>query len=141
MTIAPADVETPEAVVDAVYRLLSGRADEPRDWLALASLCLPDGRMVPVSIVEGSVVTETFDIAGYARSRTPMLAAGDFYEREVDRRVEQRGNIAQVWSLYEARRSPDGPPFLRGVCGIQLLRRDDRWWIVSAIWQAEPVEV
>ena len=66
---------------------------------------------MPVSVVDGSVVTETLDIAAYERSRAPIFAAGDFYERDVGRRVDQQGNIAQVWSAYEARPSPDGPTY------------------------------
>jgi hypothetical protein len=137
VTIEAADLASPDGVVNALYRFLSGSADTPRDWAALATLCVPDARLMPVTVVDGSTVVETFDVAAYARSRTPLLAAHDFYEREIGHRVEQRGHVAQVWSEYEARRAPDGPPFMRGVGSFQLLRRDDRWWIVSAVWQAE----
>jgi hypothetical protein len=141
MTFEPADLRTPDSVVDAVYRILSGRADEPRDWAGLETLCVPAARLIGVSVVDGLVVAETLDIVAYARSRAPLLASNDFYEHDVRRRVDQSGNIAHVWSLYEARRSPDGPAFMHGVGSFQLLRRNDRWRIMSAMWQAAPEQL
>ena len=132
------DVGTPEAVVDAVYRILSGRAGEARDWAGLAALCLPDARLFPVSERDGAVAVEALDLETYARSRTPLLAAADFYERDVERRVETAGNVAQIWSRYAAYRSPHGPPFQYGNGGFQLVKRENRWWLASAIWQVDP---
>ena len=55
------DVGTPAAVVDAAYRILSGRSGEPRDWEGLAALCLPGARFFPVSAGD-DVTIDAFDI-------------------------------------------------------------------------------
>src|SRR3954453_14897089 len=102
MTLDPADLRTPDSIVDAVYRILSGRAGAPRDWAGLETLCAPEARLMAVGVIRGSVIVETLGIAEYARSRAPLLAADDFYERDVGRRVEQSGDIAHVWSSNEA---------------------------------------
>ena len=62
-----------------------------------------------------------------------------FYEVETGRRVDLFGNIAHVWSVYEARRAPDDPvPERRGINSIQLFRDPDRGWrIVAMIWDNE----
>jgi hypothetical protein len=132
------DASSPGALVDTVYRFVSGRADEPRDWAAFHWLSVPDVRLMFVTTVDGSVTLEMFDAESYERSRTPMLAATDFYERDVARRVERFGDMAHVWSEFEARHAPDAQPFGRGVTSFQLVRRDDRWWIVTALWQTTP---
>lgn len=72
----------------------------------------------------------------YAADTAPYFAANPFYEAEIARRIDLFGNIAHVWSSYEARRSPDDPePERRGINSIQLFcDADGRWKIVSMIW-------
>lgn len=61
-----------------------------------------------------------------------------FFEKEIARRTESFGQIAHVFSTYEARHSPDDEkPFLRGINSIQLMSDGKRWWIVTIFWQAE----
>ena len=58
---------------------------------------------------------------------------------EIARRIHEFGNIAHVWSIYEARRAPDDTtPERRGINSIQLYR-DERghWRIMSMIWDNE----
>jgi len=57
-----------------------------------------------------------------------------FFEREVHRVTRSYGNIAQVFSTYEERRTPDGPVNGRGVNALQLFWDGKRWWVASAIW-------
>jgi hypothetical protein len=52
--------------------------------------------------------------------------------------VEQFGEIAHVFSTYEARhKQEDAKPFMRGINSIQLMNDGKRWWIVSVYWEAE----
>jgi len=78
-----------------------------------------------------------FDLEGYIASRSPFFAQNDFYEVEISRRVDRFGNIAQIWSAYHGRRSPEAEPFLRGINSIQLFHDGDRWWVVSVLWDNE----
>ncbi|HTE46879.1 MAG TPA: hypothetical protein VK636_16650 [Gemmatimonadaceae bacterium] len=139
MTPHEFDFSSPEGVVIAAYALLSGRAREPRDWTRFRSLYAPEARLICASgggDVEGEVLTmEILDLDAYERTRTLILAATDFYEYEVARRVERLADVAHVWSAYEARHAPAGDVVLRGINSIQLVRRGERWWILSAFWQ------
>ena len=75
----------------------------------------------------------------YDADTRAFFAANDFYEIEIARRVHEFGNIAQVWSIYEARNAPgDTTPERRGINSIQLYR-DERghWRIVSMLWDNE----
>lgn len=61
-----------------------------------------------------------------------------FHESEVGRVTEIYGRIAQVFSAYESRFTPDDPaPFNRGINSIQLIRDEGRWWVTSIIWDME----
>ena len=68
-----------------------------------------------------------------------FFAENAFYEVETDRRVDVFGNIAHVWSHYEARRSTsDNDVERRGINSIQLFRDPDRGWrIIHMIWDNE----
>jgi len=139
MTFSAVDVSSPESILNAAYDLISGRADEPRDWERFRSLHAPGARLIRVNRSGSEIAVEVFDVDSYERSRTPILAAADFHEREVGRRIERFQDMAHIWSAYEARRSPDGAPLLRGINSLQLVHRDARWWIVTAMWQnAQP---
>jgi hypothetical protein len=67
-----------------------------------------------------------------------VLEEQGFFEREVARRTEMFGNIAHVFSTYEARHKvEDKDPLVRGINSIQLMNDGKRWWIVTVFWQAE----
>jgi hypothetical protein len=74
----------------------------------------------------------------YEADTTAFFAANDFFEVETARRTDVFGNMAHVWSVYEARRDPaDEAPERRGVNSIQLYRDETGWRIVSMIWDNE----
>ena len=131
------DVESIDGILKAMYETISGPAG-PRDWDRERSLFAPGARLQPTRPKEdGGGILDMLDIEGYIASRTPFFAQDDFYEVEVSRRVDRFGNIAQVWSRYEGRRSVDGEPFMRGTNSIQLFHDGDRWWVVSVLWDNE----
>ena len=59
---------------------------------------------------------------------------------ELKRKVNQFGNIAQVWSAYEVRADPNKPTNLKGLNSIQLHFGEGRWWIDSWTTQMESDE-
>ena len=78
-------------------------------------------------------------LAEYAENTTPFFAANPFYEIETARRIDVFGNMAHVWSHYEARTAlDDAEPERRGINSIQLFRHpDDGWRIIAMIWDNE----
>lgn len=103
------------AVIDEMYAMISGPAG-PRDWSRQANCFLPEARQVRTSVDEhGRPVMKSMSLDEYARDTTPFFAASPFYEIETSRRIDLFGNIAHVWSKYEARTSPAMPS--RSVAG------------------------
>lgn len=136
----PADVASIDAIVKAVYDVISGDAGKQRDWDRFRTLFHKDARMIPTgksakTNLHGANVLTPED---YIKRTEPFFTKEGFHEREVARQTEIYGNIAHVFSTYEAFKTlSEKKPFMRGINSIQLLNDGKRWWIVSIYWQAE----
>lgn len=133
------DVASPEAIVAAVYDVISGGAGEERDWDRWRSLFLPGARLIPVGMTaDGQVRHRVMSPEDYVEGSGPMLKLNGFFEQEVFEVTEAFGQIAHRFSTYESRRSPDdAQPFQRGINSFQLMNDGTRWWIVSIMWDSE----
>jgi hypothetical protein len=124
------------AVVDEMYAMISGPKG-PRDWSRQANCFHADARQIRTWVdADGRPAYRIMSLADYARDTTPFFADNDFYEIETARRIDLFGNIAQVWSAYEARAGlDDAEPERRGINSIQLFRDPDKGWrIVAMLW-------
>lgn len=134
----PADVASMDAIMNAVYDVISGPAGQPRDWDRLRSLFVPGARLIPAHTKDGVTRTRVLSVEDYIRLGEPIVRKEGFFEREVHRTVDRFGNIAQVFDTYESRHAAtDTKPFQRGINSFQLLFDGHRWWIVTIFWQAE----
>ncbi|HET9397640.1 MAG TPA: hypothetical protein VFO45_02365 [Sphingomicrobium sp.] len=127
------------AAIDEMYAMISGPAGL-RDWSRQANCFLPEARQVRTFVDDrGRPGMLAMGLDEYAANVTPFFMANDFYEVETSRRIDLFGNIAHVWSAYEARTSPDdATPERRGINSIQLFRHPDHGWrIVHMIWDNE----
>jgi hypothetical protein len=130
-----ADVATLDAILHALYEVISGPAGQPRNWDRFRSLFLPGGRLAPVvSIPEEKPYVRLLSPEDYIRRVEPIFATEDFWEREASRQVETFGQVAHVLSHYESLRSLHGAPFERGTNSLQLFYDGFRWWVVSVMW-------
>jgi len=124
------------AVIDEMYDMISGPAG-PRDWSRQANCFLPEARQVRTWVDErGNAQMLAMWLADYRDNTTPFFMANPFYEVETSRRIDLFGNIAHVWSAYEARTSPDAADVeRRGINSIQLFRHPELGWrIIHMIW-------
>ena len=136
----PADVATIDAIVYAVYDVISGPAGQARDWDRFRSLFLPEGRLVSTGKgADGAARYRALTPDQYATGSGPTLERIGFTEKEVARRTESFGNIAHAFSTYEsAFTGQDGQPgTARGINSIQLYNDGSRWWILSIFWDSE----
>jgi hypothetical protein len=127
------------AAIDEMYAMISGPAG-PRDWSRQEKCFLPEARQVRTWVDDqGRAVKKSMGLDDYSRDTTPFFAANAFYEVETGRRIDVFGNIAHVWSNYEARRSPDDADVeRRGINSIQLFKDPDLGWrIIHMIWDNE----
>lgn len=138
---APApDLKTLDGIVKAMYTSISGPAGQKRDPELQKSLFVPGARLAAVvKNAKGEPRLVTMDVEGYIKQSFPYMESKGFFEQEVSRKVEQYGNVAQVFSTYESREKADGPVIERGVNSFQLLFDGARWWCTGCAWaDAEP---
>ncbi len=137
----PEDVASPEAIVAALYDVISGAKDQARDWSRFRSLFAPDARMIPAGKrPDGTFGHRVLSPEDYITRSEKMLVEEGFREREVARVVERFGPLVHVFSTYEGLREGDTKPFVRGINSIQLLNDGKRWWVLTVAWTPETPE-
>ena len=136
---AAADVSSMEAILRSLYDVISGPAGQKRDWDRFRSLFYDGARLIPATrTADGQARARVLDVEGYVTRASGNVSQQGFYEKEIARRVDQFGSIAQVFSTYESRHAADdAKPFARGINSIQLYFDGSRYWIVTILWDAE----
>jgi len=141
----PSDVDTVDHLVASLYDVISGPAGK-RDWDRFRSLFVPDGRIgvvLPESAATKDAPARKGDAvfltpAMYAERDTAYFATHGFFERSITNRVEEFGNLVQVWSTYESRNAKDdSQPFTRGINSMQIVHAQGRFWIASVLFDDE----
>jgi hypothetical protein len=139
----PADVASADAIITALYDVISGPAGQPRNWDRFRSLFIPGGRLIPATTrtPEGTVRPRILTVEDYIAGAGPGLERNGFFERELSRTSETYGSVTHAFSTYDSKRTPqDEKPFARGINSIQLLNDGQRWWVVTVFWDAERPE-
>ena len=135
----PKDVSSPEALIAAVYDVISGRAGQKRNWDRMRTLFVTDARMIATGKRQsGEITRRVMSVEDYISSSGPYLEKEGFFEKEIGSTKEQFGNIVHVFSTYESKRAAtDEKPFMRGINSIQLWNDGKRWWVITILWQSE----
>ncbi len=133
----PADVGSIDAILGALYDVISGPAGQPRDWDRFRSLFLAEAYLIPTGVPQGSDRTRArfMSVEEYVTQSGPILEERGFFERQVGLVLERFENIAHAFSTYESRWTPQGEVFQRGINSIQLLWDGERWWVANIMWR------
>lgn len=136
-------------VMTTLYESISGPPGG-QDWERDREIYHPRCVLVRTRIEEGQPVAYPFSFDEFVASTIPLLAGRSFYEIEIGRKVEVFGQIAHVFSCYDAHEEPGHPdiqarPDFRGVNMIHLWndgigddgKPNGRWWIMGIIWDNE----
>ena len=130
----PADVGSMEAIIKALYDVISGPAGQQRNWNRMRSLFISGARLIPA----GGAAPRVLTVDEYITGAGSRLEQNGFFEREVSNKVETFGHITHTFSTYESRHTAeDATPFSRGINSIQLFNDGTRWWIVTVYWDSE----
>jgi hypothetical protein len=125
-----------DELMASLYESISGPAGAPRDWARNDGLYAPGARlMIAHPGTDGVATLESLTAEQFRTTRDALFRSTDFFEVEVGREVAVHGNIAHVFSAYEARRTADGPAFAAGYNSLQLVFSAGRWWVVSCLWE------
>lgn len=142
----PADVDSIDGIVRALYDSVSFAVGETPAWARFRSLFHPTAVMARVDPRQTAQPPEQREapavristIEDYVARTTTAIESGTlkaFKEHELTRRTEVFADVAQVFSTYE--RSADAGEVRRGVNSLAMVKDGDRWWIVSLSWTDE----
>ena len=135
----PEDVASVDAIIAALYDVISGPAGQARDWDRFRSLATPTCQLIPIQRrQDGGHQHFVMTVEQYIERAGPYLEQNGFFEKESARKTERYGNLVHAFSTYDSfRKAEDTEPFQRGINSIQLLYENDRWWIANIAWQPE----
>ncbi|NGP89725.1 hypothetical protein [Fodinibius halophilus] len=126
-----------DAVIDDLYNTISFSPDNDPDYDAFETLFTQNSRLISV----GDTSSVTLTPADYKKAMLRQREEGKiiaFKEYELHRKTEQYGPILHLFSTYQAElQTPDGDTILRGINGIQMMKKDGQWKVVSLIWHEE----
>jgi len=128
-----ADVSTIDGIIKALYDVISGPAG-PRDWKRFSSLFHSEAYMAAIT-EEGELYK--FTPAQYIQGNAPFFLKNAFTEKELGRKVNEFGNIAQVFTAYEYKADLTPPESKRGINSVELVKEKGRWYIMSISWDEE----
>ena len=128
-----------DAIINELYSVTSGKKGYERDWSDFKYLFYPGAKIIPTGTsLDGNHLAKFMTPDDYKKSSDEWLKENGYFEKEINRKIDVYGNIAQVFSTFEAYNDPTDPyPALRGIKSIQLLNDGTRWWIINVYWMQE----
>ena len=120
------DTASVDAIIDAYYEVISGPVGFVYDAERDENIHSPDA-VITKFFLDGTVQQHDFKTE-QASIVTPYETP--FFEFEVDRKIEQFGNIAHVWSEFEMKTESDGDAYGGGFNSISLLFGRSCWFVV-----------
>ncbi len=131
------DVQSIDNIIASLYDVISGDPGKDRDWNRFRNLFKPEAKLIPTRKDEnGGFIIKPMSPEEYIQLFSSRISTG-FFERELNRKTDEYGTIAHVFSTYETKEKKDGPVTNRGINSIQLFKDKDRYYIVNIYWCAE----
>ncbi|NIM20484.1 MAG: hypothetical protein GTO51_09685 [Candidatus Latescibacteria bacterium] len=124
-----------EAVVEELYQLVTMDPGTTPDWDRVRKLFIDNAIIV---IRTARTETSVFDVEGFVADFIAFIERANinqtgFAETIIRKKTMVFGDIAHVLVLYEAMIPGSERKPQRGVDSFQLIRKDNRWWIVSVV--------
>jgi len=130
----PAEIDT---LLNHYFQAISGKGNH--SWRKLNSLCEPDAQFLVVGIdKKGKNTYHPMSLKQFKKHMSPYIDKEGFFQLDFDRNIQFYYRIAQVWSQFESRNGPNGPPIDKGTISFQLVEVKGKWKIGSVMWNSKP---
>jgi len=128
-----------QELLNELYTVISGPEGYQRDWNRQQRLFTPYAKVIRTSADQkGAPQSLVMSIHDYPENFQKLLDDRAFYEDEIHNIIEVFGNIAHVFSTYEAWSDSGRTQFIkRGINSIQLYKDGQSWKITNMIWDDE----
>lgn len=133
------DVVSEDAIIKALYDVISGPSTQTRDWDRFRNLFTKEARMMTVAPHKDSgKVIRTITPEQYIERNGKRLQEIGFVEAELNRITESYGAVTHAFSTYKSDYVVNGTPTkARGINSIQLFNDGKRYYIVSVYWDGD----
>lgn len=132
------NVTTLDSTLATLYSVVSGEQGKERNWELFKHLFRKDAKLIPTGRMDDKSTVRYLTPDDYINTSGKWLVENGFHQVEINRETQNFGNIAHVFSTYEAyKNKDDATPFLRGINSIQLFYDGTRWWIINMYWMQE----
>lgn len=126
-----------DKVLSQLYHYLSFKDTVSAQMDSLPSLFLPEARMI-ANVGKQPRSWTAAQYVATVQENVRKQGTTSVTEKQITRKIDWFGKIAHVFSTYELTVMTKGQPVIRrGINSIQLIRKDNRWLIVSLIWDRE----
>ena len=129
----------PTTTLDDLTKALDDAVSGPanKDRTCLRDLLVPGARLMPVGKTpDGGVAPRNLTVDDWIQAAAKH-GSEEMYERQVRVTKKEYGHLADLWSEYEIRPSPDGTATVHGVNSIQAIYDGSRWRVVAILWESE----
>ncbi|MBL0883230.1 MAG: hypothetical protein IBJ16_07805 [Chitinophagaceae bacterium] len=135
----PNDVVSEDAIIKALYDVISGPSTQNRDWDRFRNLFTKEARMMTVAIHKDSgKLIRTITPEQYIERNGKRLQEIGFIETELNRITESYGAVTHAFSTYKSDFTINGTPIkAQGINIIQLFKHVKRFYIVSVYWDGD----
>ena len=100
----PKDVSSPEAIVAAVYDVISGPAGQKRNWDRMRTLFVPDARMIPTGKrPTGESTRRVLTVEDYITNSGPSWRKTDFLKPRSVKRPNNSETLCMCSALMKAK--------------------------------------
>jgi len=133
------DVSSADAIVKALYDVISGPSSKARDWNRFRFLFGKDAHMMTaVPHKDSGTIIRTITTEQYIERNGKRLQEIGFVEKELHRITETHGAVTHMFSTYQSDFTANGnAQQTRGINSIQLFSDGKRFYIVSVFWDGD----
>lgn len=133
------DVGSADAIIKALYEVISGPSSKARDWDRFRFLFGKDARMMTaVPHKDSGTIIRTITPEQYIERNGKRLQEIGFVEKELHRITETHGAVTHMFSTYQSDLTVNGnAQQMRGINSIQLFNDGKRFYIVSVFWDGD----
>ncbi len=134
--LTAAEAGSIDALVKSLYGFISGPPGK-RDVRKIRALFHRECRFtITGNKPDGTPGFRNLSVEDFLQRAVPGWELG-FTEREVKRDLQQWGNMASVWTRYEATGPAVKEGVMRGINNLQLQFDGTRWWVMAIHFQNE----
>lgn len=129
-------------LIDDFYGIISGKTTEKRDWNRFKNLFYPNAHLMSMSYNSDNKCSSIpKNVDTYVSILSNLLEEVDFYEYGLNYEIEIYGNIARVYSEYEAKNNKEDKNFIKkGINLVQAINDGQSWKILNMFWDTEKLK-